>query len=267
MLRRVADCGFERSWIVDESTSDKRGWVEHPVYVAGLSVAGTIAICIMVYKEVLLPAQMATSEFKIEELERQLRDVKLERLELARASEKANAELALEKDMLVKVKQDLASFKIGSLFFGGGVYPATFDGVKVGQLVEKVDKVFQGLPIEKDQDGFVTVKVDHPFFDSIVFYYRDELPHAIYQIMYSSSYDIGEKVGSEYLHVQLERNFGEPIKVAKDKYIWRVGGKFNIFKSSDRGFIISTGNNYPGGWDRALLRYMQSATVEEEMVK
>ena len=66
MLRRVADCGFERSWIVDDSTSDKRGWVEHPVYVAGLSVAGTIAICIMVYKEVLLPAQMATSEFKIE---------------------------------------------------------------------------------------------------------------------------------------------------------------------------------------------------------
>lgn len=252
---------------MDDSSSDKRGWVEHPVYVAGLSVAGTIAICIMVYKEVLLPAQMAASDFKIEELERQLRDVKLERLELARAAEKANAELTLEKESLVKVKQDLASFKIGSLFFDGGVYPATFDGVKVGQLVEKVDKVFQGLPIEKDQDGYVTVKVDHPFFDRIVFYYHDELPHAIYQIMYSSPYDIGEKVGSEYLHAQLERNFGEPIKVAEDKYIWRVDGKFNIFKGSDRSFIISTGSNYPGSWDRALFRYMKSVTAEEEMVK
>ena len=48
--------------MADDSTSGKRGWAEHPVYVAGISVAGTIAICIAAYKEVLLPAQMARSE-------------------------------------------------------------------------------------------------------------------------------------------------------------------------------------------------------------
>ena len=223
---------------MDDSTSDKRGWVEHPVYIAGIAVAGTIAICIMVYKEVLLPAQMATSEFRISELDRQLRDVKSENVELGRAAEKAKSSEALDvkklsdellvvNKELAKVNQEFARFKLGNLFFEGGVYPATFEGVKVGQPIEVVDKVFQISAIEKD-DGYVTVKVDHPFFNRVVFYYDDDLPHNIYQIMYMASYNVDEKVGSGYLQSQLENNFGEPIKVAEDRYFWRITGGFNM---------------------------------------
>lgn len=143
-----------------ESTSAQRGWADHPVYVAGISVAGTIAICIALYKEVLLPAHMATAEYKITELARQLENAQSENLEAAKLSERSkssdaleikrlSSELAVANETLGKLNQEFSKFKLGNLFSQGDTYPAMFDRVKVGQKIEVVDKVFQGGVIEK----------------------------------------------------------------------------------------------------------------------
>lgn len=167
-----------------------RSWVDHPVYVAGVSVAGTIAICIALYKEILLPAQMAASDYKVSELERQLKDVKAQKLITEQAAEKdissnssekkqLSGELASVRAMLEKTKLELSNFKLGNLFFEGGIYPSSFDKVKIGQPISIVEKVFAGALIKKE-DGFVTVDVDHPFFGNVVYYYSDEAPQNIY---------------------------------------------------------------------------------------
>lgn len=251
-------------------------WVDHPVYVAGVSVAGTIAICIALYKEVLLPAQMAASDYKVGELERQLKDVSAQKLIIEQVAEKTkdsslsekrqlSGELASVKAILEKTNLEFSSFKLGNLFFEGGVYPSSFDKVKIGQSISIVEKVFAGSLIKKE-DGFVTVDVDHPFFGNVVYYYSDDAPQNIYQIMYMSRYGFGKVVGANYLQVQLEKAFGEPIKMAEDKFYWKIKGGFNIFKD-DESFLITTGDNRPGGWERVIERYWKSITAQKETTK
>lgn len=260
-----------------ESTSAQRGWADHPVYVAGISVAGTIAICIALYKEVLLPAHLATAEFKITELTRQSESNKTERLEAVSSAEKTKSSDAIEikrlsseltavKEALGKVTQEFSNFKLGNLFSGGEVYPLLFEKVKIGQKIEIVDKVFQEGAIEKN-DGHITVKVDHPFFDKIVFYYFDEAPHLIYQIMYSAPYDVERKVGPDYLQDQLERNFGEPLVVAEGKYIWNSRKKSIVYKDDNYSLIISGESTIPGGWERVMYKYWQSVSEKKELEK
>ncbi|NNB16042.1 hypothetical protein [Pseudomonas fragi] len=262
--------------MTDDSTPGKRGWAEHPVYIAGISVAGTLAICIAAYKEVLLPAQMARSEFEILALNQNLEVLKANSAKAAQTAEKSksndtveikklSSELELIKDELKKLNIEFAGFKLGNIFFESGAYPASLDGVKVGQPAEFIEKKFKGLPTEK-KDGYTTVKVNHPLFDSVVFYYSDEAPFLIYQIMYSVSYTAEAEVGSGYLHSQLERNFGEPVKIADDMFFWAVKDGVTMFKDS-AGFIVSEGNSYPGGWDRALRRYLESPSAKKNNSK
>lgn len=256
------------------NASQQRGWSEHPVYVAGLSVVGTIAICITLYKEVLLPAQMATSEFKIAELNRQLQNSESENLKIKLAATKSKEsdmseikrlsdELAVVKKTLEQVSLEFEGFKVGSLFFEGGVYPSAFDRVKVGQSVELVDKVFEGSSIEKE-DAYVTVKVNHPFFDHITFYHSEEAPHLIYQIMYSAPYGVERKVGVGYLQSQLESAFGKALKIAEKHYLWKANDKVNVFKHDDQSFIVSDNTSVPGGWDRVIYKFYES-TAKKEM--
>jgi hypothetical protein len=251
-------------------------WVDHPVYVAGVSVAGTIAICIALYKEVLLPAQMAASDYKVSELERQLKDVKAQKLIAEQVAEKnivtsssekrqLSDELKSVKAMLEKTKLEFSSFKLGNLFFEGGVYPSSFDKVKIGQPISIVEKVFAGTLIKKE-DGFVNLDVDHPVFGSVVYYYSDEAPQNIYQVMYMTRSGFGESVEANYLQAQLAKAFGEPIQIAEDKFYWKVKGKFNIFKDDD-SFLITTGDNLPGGWDRIVRKYWKSIDVQKETTK
>lgn len=156
--------------MADDSTSGKRGWAEHPVYVAGISVAGTIAICIAAYKEVLLPAQMARSEFEILQLNRDLESLRSESAKIVTVAEKEKStdaseikrlstELGLVKETLKEKNAEFAGFKLGNIFFESGVYPASLDGVKVGQSVEAVEKKFEGLSIEKKMDIYQSVLI------------------------------------------------------------------------------------------------------------
>lgn len=177
-----------------------------------------------------------------------------------------SSELASVRAMLEKTKLEFSSFKLGNLFFEGGVYPASFDKVKIGQPISIVEKVFAETP-QKKEDGFITLDVEHPFFRNVVYYYSDEAPQNIYQIMYMTRYASGKGVDENYLQVQLEKAFGEPIKMAEDKFYWKAKGGFNVFKDGDDSFLITTGDNLPGGWDRVVRKYWKSIDAQKETTK
>lgn len=257
-----------------ESTPSQRSWSDHPVYVAGASVAGTILICIALYKEVLIPAQMATSDYKINDLDRQLKDAVAQKLVVEQMAEKTRASSNYEKELLTKklasVKEvlekkevELATFKLRNLFIEGGIYPFAFDRVKIGQSINLVEKVYEGFPIRKE-DGYFTVELNHPFFGSVVYYYYDDGDPAIYQIMFTSRFDIrSSTVAPDYLQTQLEQAFGEPVEIAEKKYIWKGREGVNIFKSDEESFLITGGDNVPGGWDRVIEKYWKSINVQK----
>ncbi|WP_152031585.1 hypothetical protein [Pseudomonas putida] len=258
------------------SNREKRGFSDHPVYVAGVAVAGTIALSVAVYKEVILPAQLATSEFKISELSRQLaRETKQrellidssakEKAELSSTLNAASGELQATKTKLDIVSRELEVAKLGALFVEGLSYPTAFDKVKVGQSISEVKKVYLASQIEEDEDqDFVSVKVEHPFFHSVVYYNNYSDSSNISHILYMAPYNIESKVPSGYLQDSLRRAFGEPVEMEKDKYVWRLKNGLYIFKDDDRSVIVAAGGVLPGNWRRVIERFAKK--IEEEKV-
>ncbi|WP_455887042.1 hypothetical protein [Pseudomonas rustica] len=251
----------------EKSNRDRRGFSEHPVYVAGVAVAGTIALSVAVYKEVILPAHLAASEFKISELSRQLaqetkrrelligRSAK-EKAELSSALSASSSELQSTKTKLDIVSRELEAAKLGALFVEGLSYPIAFDKVKVGQPISEVKKAYLASQIEEDEDSdFVSVGVEHPFFYSLVYYNGYSDSSNISHILYMAPYNIESKVPAGYLQDALRRAFGVPVEMEKDKYVWRLKNGLVIFKNDDRSFIVAANGVVPGNWERVIERF------------
>lgn len=251
----------------DSSSRERRGFSDHPVYVAGVAVAGTIALSIAVYKEVVLPAQLAASEFKISELSRQLAQEAKQRelLIVSSAKEKAelnsalnttSSELQAAKTKLDIVSRELEAAKLGALFVEGLSYPVAFDKVKVGQPISEVKKVYLASQIEENEDrDFIAVKVEHPFFYSVVYYNGYSDTGNISHILYMAPYNIKSKVPSGYLQDSLRRAFGEPVEMEKNKYVWPLKNGLSIFKSDDESVIVAADGVVPGNWERVIERF------------
>jgi hypothetical protein len=260
----------------DSTNSERRGFSDHPVYVAGVAVAGTIALSIGVYKEVVLPAQLAASEFKISELSRQLtqetekRELLInssakEKAELSSALNAASGELQATKTKLDAVNRELEAAKLGALFVEGLSNPVAFDRVKVGQSISEVKKAYPSSQIEEDEDeSFVSVKVDHPFFYNITYYYNYSNSHNISHILYMAPYNIEDKVPAGYLQDSLRRAFGEPVEMEDGKYVWRLKNELFIFKDAGNSFVVAANGVVPGSWGRVIERFAKK--VKEERV-
>lgn len=255
------------------SNRERRGFSDHPVYVAGVAVAGTIALSVAVYKEVILPAQLAASEFKISELSRQLaqetkrREILIdssakEKAELNSALNTASGELQATKTKLDIVNRELEAAKLGALFIEGLSYPTAFDKVKVGQSISEVNKIYLASQVEENQDnGFVSVRVEHPFFHNVVYYYGDS--RNISHILYMAPYGIENKVPLGYLQDSLRRAFGEPVEMEKDKYVWPLKSGLFIFKDDDRSVIVAADRVVPVSWERVIERFAKKMKEEK----
>jgi len=107
---------------------------KNSVYIAGGTVVALLTILIPIYKEVLLPNQLASANFEIEELRHQLK-VRSSELEKAKASIKKEKELSKKKDIennealqklkikseqteadLKKANAEISEIKMGNLF-------------------------------------------------------------------------------------------------------------------------------------------------------
>lgn len=257
----------------ESSKSEKRGFSDHPVYVAGVAVAGTIALSIAVYKEVVLPAQLAASEFKISELSSQLSQEIQRREVLISSSAKEKAELNSElisssrelqatKTKLDSVSRELEAAKLGALFVEGLSYPTAYGKVRVGQSIREVKKAYPASQVQEGEDRpYLSVRVDHPFFHDITYYYDEEGGDTITHILFMAPYDIESKMPSGYLQDSLYQAFGEPVEMEEGKYVWRRNNLF-IFKDDDSSFVVAGDGVVPGSWERVISRFAKRMKEE-----
>lgn len=84
---------------------------KNSVYIAGGTVVALLTILIPIYKEVLLPNQLASANFEIEELRRQLK-ARSSELEEAKASIEKEKELSQKK--YIEKKEELHKLKAKS---------------------------------------------------------------------------------------------------------------------------------------------------------
>lgn len=251
-------------------TSPSKSWHEHPVYVAAVAVAGTIGLSILLYKEVLLPAQMAARDFQIEELRRindslsnQKFDLeqKIRDFEVTQNSIRKNLEEALTqvRGDLTKKTTELNEYKKGSLFLNGSPYPVGLDEIKIGQSIHTISQKYPDEKTKK-QDGYWSVDIDHPYFKDITFYFWEEADYPIYQISYSAGYLTD--VGPEFLQTQIERTLGMPLKIADDHFIWHTRQNLAVYKGDDHYFILGEQGQPPGGWERHIIRFVEKSNLE-----
>ena len=253
------------------------------VYVAGGTVVALLTILIPIYKEVLLPNQLASANFEIEELRRQLK-ARSSELEEAKANIEKEKELSQKKDIekkeelhelkakseqieadLKKANAEILEIKMGNLFIEGSSYPATLDDIKVGQNIEIVESLFPNEEIEKSEyNDYWNVEIEHPFFKRITFYF-DNRTSLIYQILYSADFIRTEESASEkFLQKHLEKRFGTPIKISEKHFMWKANERLTIFKDDDYSLIISATGVIPGSWIAPLTKFKEKSMKEEK---
>ncbi|MGN5537818.1 hypothetical protein [Alcaligenes sp. Lyrl_28] len=242
-----------------------KSWHEHPVYVAAVAVAGTIGLSVLLYKEVLLPAQMAARDFKIEELRRGIDLLTNQKFDLEQqlrqagtlnsaTTKKFEEKLNQVNSELIKTTTTLNEYKIGNLFFNGSPYPIEFGKVKVGQSIHLVSQKYPDAQLEK-MDGYWSAKVEHPYFSNVAFYFFEKDDNPIYQIRYSARYSTD--VGPDFLQNHIELILGDPLAVSERHFIWSAQQNLAIYKDEDHAFVLGKQGQPPGGWERPLIRFLE----------
>lgn len=253
-------------------------WKENPLYAAAITAAGLLAILIPVYTEILLPTQMASAQFKIEELQKKISDIsgelsnaklnlvkekeKLEvkKIEISKTTKKLNTEIKANEAHIEKLQLEIEKLKLGNIFAEGSSYPYTLDAVKIGQDIENVQLAFEDAEIVKSEYyDYWSGTTNHPFFKSVVFYFNEK-NKKIYQISYNADYLTSSNlIKEEFLQRNLVSRFGEPLTVLPKHYIWKSDSNLNIFKDTDHSFILAGEGVIPGGWNVPITKFYERA--------
>lgn len=257
-----------------------RSWIDHPLHAAAVTMVSTVTVLVLIYKEVLLPTQLATSTYRIESLEREVKAAQTERdsyiaalnkekeshavtdvaltREIAQVAEKYDALKADHKNL----QTDYAQLQLGSLFSNGSPYPSAYKAIAVGDPIDKVQQLYGEKSIEKS-DAYWATKIEHPYFGSATYYFTEEEKPSIYQILYMARYDANVQPG--FFQDQLTRAFGDPTTIADEHFFWGIPPTLSVFKSDRDAFIVARKDIIPGGWHRPIDRW--NKTIAEQKRK
>ena|ERR1039457_7208340 len=128
-----------------------------------------------------------------------------------------------------------------NLFALGNPYPSGLGQVRLGDPIARVDEVYAGHSVNREHDGYWTVKLTDKGFWIQVAYYFDKSPKKIIdQILFIMEpyYKLGDepfplhKLGPQFLRIRLEEALGTPVYSKKTKvYSWKVSP--NIIVEAD----------------------------------
>jgi outer membrane murein-binding lipoprotein Lpp len=150
-----------------------KAWLEHPLYVGAVAVAGTLLLCIPLYKEVLLPAQTASLQYQTEELERSLTQAETTAKAAKDRENRLAGEMETQAQTISRLSTGLNELKTGSLFLDGSVYPIGYEKVRIDDSIDILTKHYPGATIAQKTEDYWSVKVEHPFFRHITYYFRE----------------------------------------------------------------------------------------------
>lgn len=193
-----------------QSQSSRANWKDHPVVIAAVTCAATIGACIVVFKEIVMPTQIAAISNETRELP-MLRAEK----EQAKSRIKTLEEAIQTKDKdIQKAKQELLEATLPKIFSAPNPYPIDQGRIRVGDSVLKLKEVYPLSSLDTTMDSWWTVSTPNGLFRSAAYYFDDVAKNKpITGILFFPN----EKLGGEALLNRLTDEFGKP----KEKVINR----------------------------------------------
>ena len=159
-----------------------QNWKDHPVSIAALAVAGTIAVGVLLYKEVILPTHTLSLQNELSSAENRLARSSQENIRL-------NEELSSLKQAIGKLKEEnsfleikISKIEATNLLSTENPYPPGLDQVRIGDPFKKIKLVYDkkefpkvSVDIKPDK-RFVVVNNAHSFFKGITYYIDENDP-------------------------------------------------------------------------------------------
>jgi hypothetical protein len=230
-------------------------WKDHPLVVAAGAVAATIALAVLLVKEVILPTHTASlanqiSDLQRTKIEKEKLEAKVSDLERQMGYRTAELEKQLSdsKKKISAVEKELAAAQLANLFSSGSPYPAGLTKVRVGDLLSSVKSNFPAEVIDANEVGYLAVATNGNVIESVVYYYDDRVKTPrISHISFTLPF--GSKLSEEFLQDKLIESLGQPTtNPRKSYYSWKLPSGLSVFKSDSRSYIVMSTGLSPAYW-------------------
>lgn len=226
---RKSNVTSEASKLLPESLQVQKSlsnWRDHPVVIAAVTCAATLGGCILVFKEIVMPTQIAA----ISNETRELPVLRAEK-DLASSKIKALEATVIAKDKEIeKIKSDLLDVTLPRVFSASNPYPIDQRQVKLGDPASKLKEAYPISALDTTMDDWWSVKTKDGLFSSAAYYLDDNVTNrTITGILFFAN----KKLTGEILLSRLTEEFGKPKEkvltvnsVVISEYVWSVGKGF-----------------------------------------
>jgi hypothetical protein len=161
-------------------------WRDHPFAIAVIVCVGTLTVVSTLVSQFVIPTwlqlkdnQITLQKTQIENLEIQMQKLQ-QRLQEEPKKLKADVEqlsrdLQLSEAENLKLRHDLDSLDPDSLFSADNVYPRGFRGVRIGDRLDMIAKIYSNdVEIEEKAPLWIQVRFKKPqLFSEVAYYYFD----------------------------------------------------------------------------------------------
>jgi hypothetical protein len=161
-------------------------WRDHPFAIAVLVCVGTLTIGSTLISQFVIPTwlqskdnQITVEKTQIQNLEGQIQQLQ-QRLEeepkrLKTELEQLHRQLHASEADNLKVRRDLDSLDPDSLFSAGNVYPRGLRGVRIGDRLDVIARIYtKDVEIEDNDPFWIAVILNKPqVFDHVAYYCFD----------------------------------------------------------------------------------------------
>lgn len=148
-------------------------WKDHPIAIAVASALTTVTICTTLVFTAIIPTWLKSKDNEIAALQEQLRQLETEPHKLTARVDKLSEQLRAAESENITLRRSLEKTDPDS-FGPDSVYPRGFRGVKIGDRIDLISKVYADHATVSDKEGWVNVvfKEEQPF-STISFFYEE----------------------------------------------------------------------------------------------
>jgi len=230
--------------------STTSSWKDHPLVVASIAVAGTIALAVLLVKDVILPTQTATLTNQVASLTSRVASLSAEVSSLRESKADADKKVARLQTQLADLDRKHSEAQHANLFSFGNPYPVGLGQVKVGDPISSLAAVYPEKIIEKNENGYWSINNQHKVFAHITYYYDEKAPKSpITHILFSIGYTV--TVRDAFLQGKLVESLGAPKQWKRKGYFsWATQAKITVYKSDSMSFILMKESSQPGTWSK-----------------
>lgn len=216
-------------------------WKDHPVVVASMAVAGTVALAVLLVKELILPTHTAA-------LTNQVASLSSEVSSLRAYKKEAEKKLAQIEAQVTQLDRRLFQAQHANLFSIGNPYPVGVGQIRVGDPISNIAAIYPEIAIKKNENGYWSIEDRHKIFSYITYYFDESQPkNPITHIRFSAAYS--DEISDDFLQEKLIESFGGARHwKRKGFFSWKTSANVVVYKNDNKSYLVMQDDSRPGFW-------------------